>query len=184
MNVFKKLVLFCVLSGIFTAAHAQIEVAHLTSKGYSALGFGGYLNFAIPVTEVDAVIVEGGLYVFSNNGSHEAVAPVLLGYRRLLDDSGYGLYLEPVAGYSFGGSDIQKYDSNGNALYKPNGNEDDVNVTGATAGMGFGYLFQPSGRIQFNISLRYEHVFVQNDPQLNIISLRISHSFGFGKREL
>jgi hypothetical protein len=183
MPLHKKLFLLCIPVFFFTAAHAQIEVAHLQSKNFNATGFGGFLNFAIPLTDADAVTIEGGLYYFSNNGYHEAVAPVLVGYRHLFSDYDYGFYAEPFAGYSFGATDIQKLDANGNALYKPNGNELDQKVTGATAGLGFGYLFQQSGPIRFNIGLRYEHVFVSGDPVLNIFSLRISHSFSFGRRD-
>jgi hypothetical protein len=180
-HLIKKLLLPAILVCLFSVAHAQIEVAHLSSKDFNAVGFGGFLNVAIPITETDAGIVEGAVYVFSNNGSHEAVAPVLAGYRHLLsDNSDYGFYVEPVAGYSFGGTDIQQYDANGAALYKPNGDEIDQKVTGPVAGLGFGYLFQESGPIRFNISLRYEHTFVAGgDPPLNVIAIRISHSFSF-----
>jgi len=179
MNLTKKLLLFGVFLCLYATANAQIEVAHLQSKDFSATGFGGFLNFAIPITETDAAIVEGGVYVFSNNGSHEAVAPLLGGYRHLLSDGDHGFYFEPVAGYTFGGTDIQAYDANGNALVKANGDEVDQKVTGPVAGLGFGYLFEQSGPIRFNISLRVEHTFVSGGPALNVIALRISHSFSF-----
>jgi hypothetical protein len=181
MNLLKKLLLPVVFLCFFSVAHAQIEVAHLSSKNFSATGFGGFLNFAIPITDNDAGIVEGGVYVFSHDGSHEAVAPVLIGYRHLFSDyNDYGFYVEPVAGYTFGATDIQAYDAKGTPLYKSNGDQLDQKVAGPVTGLGFGYLFQQSGRIRFNISLRYEHTFVAgSDPQLDIIALRISHSFSF-----
>ena len=51
----------------FSAAQAQVEVAHITSKDFNATGFGGFLNFAIPIDDANAGIVEGGVYVFSSN---------------------------------------------------------------------------------------------------------------------
>ncbi len=96
------------------------------------------------------------------------------------NDSGF--YVEPVAGYTFGATDIQVYDANGTPLYKSNGDEMDQKVSGPDAGLGFGYLFQESGPIRFNISLRYEHTFVNGDPATNVISLRLSHAFSFGGR--
>jgi len=181
MNFIKKLVLPAILVCLFSASHAQIEVAHLSSKGFSATGVGGFLNVAIPINETNAGIVEGAVYVFSNNGSHEAVAPALVGYRHLLstyDD--YGFYAEPVAGYTFGATDIQAYSADGTPLYKANGDQQDQKVAGPVAGLGFGYLFQQSGAIRFNLSLRYEHTFVTGGyPSLNIIAIRISHSFSF-----
>ncbi|MDR3696149.1 hypothetical protein [Mucilaginibacter sp.] len=180
-HLIKKLLLPAILVCLFSASYAQVEVAHLSSKDFNATGFGGFLNIAIPVNDANAAIVEGGVYVFSNNGSHEAVAPVLAGYRHLLSaDDDYGFYVEPVAGYTFGGTDIQAYDANGTALTNSNGDQIDQKVAGPVGGLGFGYLFRESGPIRFNISLRYEHTFVTGGyPSLNIIAFRISHSFSF-----
>jgi hypothetical protein len=180
-HLIKKLLVPAVLMCLFSKAQAQIEVAHLTSKDFNAIGFGGFLNFAIPIDDANAGIVEGAVYVFSSQGSHAAVAPVMVGYRHLLTDGNdYGFYVEPVAGYTFGATDIQEYDANGDALNKPNGDQLDQSVSGPVGGLGFGYLFQQSGPIRFNISLRYEHTFVTGGyPSLNIIALRISHSFSF-----
>lgn len=181
IHLIKKLIIPAILVCLVSAAQAQIEVAHITSKDFNATGFGGFLNFSIPFDDTNAGIVEGGVYVFSSNGYHEAVAPILLGYRHLLSDGNdYGFYVEPVAGYTLGATDIQAYDANGTALTKPNGDQIDQKVAGPVGGLGFGYLFPQSGAIRFNISLRYEHTFVTGGyPALNIIALRISHSFSF-----
>jgi len=183
MNLIKKLLLFSFCTCIYLTANAQVEVARLQSKDFSATGFGAFLNFSFPVTQDDAVIAEGAFYYFKHNDNNVAIAPVLLGYRHLLTGPDYGFYLEPVLGYSFGATDIQKTDGAGNYLFKPDGNELGQKVTGATAGLGFGYLFEPSGRIQFNLSIRYEHTFVSGDPSLNVLALRLSHSFSFGRRD-
>jgi len=56
-------------------------------------------------------------------------------------------------------------------------------ANGITSGVGFGYLFQPAGRLVFNLGVRYIHVFTGGDPQSNVFSLRLSHSFSFRKRD-
>lgn len=181
MHLIKNLLLPVILVCTFSTSYAQIEVAHISSKDFSAIGVGGFLNIAVPINETNAGIVEGAVYVFSKDDSHEAVAPLLIGYRHLLStDNDYGFYAEPVAGYTFGGTDLQAYSADGTPLNKPNGDQVDRKVSGPVAGAGFGYLFQQSGPIRFNISLRYEHTFVVGvDPPLNIIAIRISHSFSF-----
>src|SRR6202000_2702277 len=126
MNLVKKLLMLSAFLCMYAAAYAQIEVTHVSSKDFTATGFGSFLNFSIPVTETDAAIVEGAAYIYSSNDSHMVVVPALGGWRHLLDpNNDYGFYLEPVAGYSFGATDIQKYDASGNALYKPNGDQID-----------------------------------------------------------
>jgi hypothetical protein len=156
-----------------TTLKAQIQVDHLSFNGFSAVGFGGFFNFAVPVSDANYVTGEIGLDVFSSNGNNVALAPMLIGYRYTLDGSGYGFYVEPNAGYSFAGTDIQIVDAQGNYS--------DQNISGASAGLGFGYLFEPSGRIQFNLGIRYEHIF--GNLGSNMFSFRISHAFTFGRRD-
>jgi hypothetical protein len=168
----QKSLLVIVLLFVFKTSHAQIEVAYLNSKGYSAIGFGGFLNFSFPVTEGDAIIAEAGVQSFSKDSKHIAMVPFLLGYRYTMDRSGAGFYLEPSAGYSIGGTDIQKTDANGSVIYQ-NGRELDQKVAGVTVGLGAGYLFE--GNAPFNVSLRLKHTFVSGDPSINIIALRVSH---------
>jgi hypothetical protein len=177
----KKTIILCLSFIVCSFSYAQLEIAHLSTKNFSAIGFGGFLNVSIPVSDASYITAEAGLYVFSHSEHNVALLPVLAGYRYTLNGTGTGLYVEPNAGYSFGGSDIQKYGPNGFPVYDANGNEVDQKVTGATAGLDFGYLFEPTGRIQFNISLRYEHVF--SEAGQNMFSLRIAHAFTFGRRE-
>ncbi len=111
-----------------------------------------------------------------------ALAPILLGHRHSLNGSGTRWYLEPLAGYSFGGADIQKVDPAGNPIYTSSGAEVDQKITGFTAAMGFGYAI-PSIHLPLNIGLRYEHIFVQQgDPSQNMVSLRVSYSLMVGRR--
>ena len=174
--LFKKqsIVLYFLLFS-FNLSKAQIEVAYANSKNFNAIGFGGFLNFSLPVSNANYVTIEGGFQYFKNKNDEDlGLIPVLIGYRYTIDQSGSGLYVEPNAGYSFGASSIGKYDSNG--VYTGV----DENVAGPTAGIGFGYLFE-AGRIPFNVGLRYEHNF--GNYGTNIIAFRISHSFGSGRRD-
>jgi len=181
-----KLTVLFLLTGLLNnnSAKAQIEVAHLFSKGLSANGLGAYLHIGVPVSEADEVSIEGGFYYLGHKDTHIAMVPLLAGYRHTLDGSGTRFYIEPVAGYNIGGTDIQKYDANGSPLVTPDGNELDQKVSGITAGLGFGYII-PSDNWGFNFGLRYQHIFVtQNgDPGQNLLSFRISYPFRIGRRE-
>ncbi|HEV3324009.1 MAG TPA: hypothetical protein VG052_00340 [Puia sp.] len=173
MTLYRKLLTVSVSLIICTTLNAQLQVDHLSFKGFSAIGFGGFLNFAVPVSDADYITAELGVDVFSSNGNHVVQIPMLVGYRYTFDRTGTGFYLEPNAGYSYGGTDIQLADSLGNYY--------DQKVSGLAAGLGLGYLFQPTGRVQFNLGVRYEHIFGSTGQ--NMFSFRISHSFTFGRRE-
>lgn len=171
-----------ILSLVFISirANAQIEVAHLSSKGFSATGFGAFLNFAVPVSEYGSISAEAGFYYFKKDDNNVALVPLLLGYRHMLQEPDAGFYIEPNAGYNIGATDIQKRDAGGNLVY---GTDRilEQQVKGATAGLGVGYIFP--GSFSFNIGLRYQRVFVSNDPSLNLFSLRLSHPLSFRRRE-
>jgi hypothetical protein len=186
MNLNRRLLLFFPFFFISTLTLAQIEVARYQNKDFSATGFGAFLNVGMPVAQNAAITTEAGLYVFVHDDTHIAITPLLLGYRQLLSQEDHGWYAEPLLGYSFSFTDIQKYDANGNAIYGANGNQVDQKMNGPTAGAGFGYLFKRSDGafpIQFNIGIRYEHVFASGYPSPNIFALRISHAFSFGRRD-
>jgi hypothetical protein len=157
-------------------ANAQLEAVHLSTKNFKAWGFGGFFNASVPVSDADYVTGEFGLSVFSSNEKHIAVAPLVAGYRFTFDRSGTGFYAEPNAGYYFGGSDIQVNDGQGHYS--------DQKVSGPATGLTLGYLFPISEGavpIQFNIGLRYEHIFAP--VGINMLSLRIAHAFTFGRRD-
>ena len=181
----KKRLFGCCLSLLLSVAmhsvYAQVEVAHLFSKGLSATGGGIFLHGGVPVSKAGEIGIEAGLYYFTANGSHLASAPCLVGYRHTIDGSGTGFYVEPLAGYTFGGTDIQKTDAAGNPLYNSSGGEIDQKISGPTAGMGIGYII-PSATIPLNFGLRYERVFISGDPSQNMISFRISYSLSAGRR--
>ncbi len=150
---------FLLLSAGF--CNAQIEVAHVSAKDFNAFGFGGFLNFSIPVSDANYLTFEGGIQHFKDKNTSELnLLPVLVGYRYTLDQTGSGFYVEPNAGYTFSVSDYGDY-------------------SGAAAGIGFGYLVD-LGNIPFNFGLRYERSF--GNPSSNVLSFRIAHSLSFGRR--
>ncbi|RTL56135.1 MAG: hypothetical protein EKK37_16775 [Sphingobacteriales bacterium] len=176
----KNLIIFCCLF-ISIQSFSQIEVTHVKLKDFKAFGFGAFLNFAIPVSDANYATIEGGLQYFQNADNEDlGLAPVLLGYRYTFDHSGTGFYIEPNAGYCFGASSIQKYDQFGSPIPDGNGGWQNEKVAGPVTGVGLGYLFQPGGKIQFNVALRYQHTF--GNASTDLFAFRISHAFTFGRR--
>lgn len=155
-------------------------MAHLTFKGFSTTGFGGFLNVAIPITEGNSITTEAGFYSFRKDDDLTVLVPFLLGYRYTLNGSGTGFYMEPTAGYTIGGTDRQKTDQFNSPIIV-DGKYAEQKVAGVTTGAGTGYIFP--GRVAFNIGLRYQHVFVSKDPGLNLFSLRISHTISLRRRD-
>lgn len=180
-KIFSRIFLVLVVMNCSTV-YSQIEVARLSFKGFSAFGFGGFLNFAVPVSEGSSITAEAGFYIFKNDDD-EAVAlvPLLLGYRYSFNQTGTGFYVEPTLGYTIGASDVAKYDENGSLIPNPDGTGWlEYQAKGMTAGLGTGYIIP--GRFALNIGLRYQRVFVSKDPGLNMFSLRLSHPITFGRR--
>jgi hypothetical protein len=174
MNNHKSLLLFCLIFFTGLTAHAQIQVDRISFKGFNATGFGGFFGFGVPISDADYITGDLGLSAFSANNSYVMTAPILAGYRYTINRSGTGFYLEPNAGYGFGDTDVSAYDNLGTGRK--------ANINGPATGLTFGYLFEPSGRIQFNLGLRYEHVFGK-DYSPNTFSFRIAHAFIFGRRD-
>lgn len=194
----KKTILLIASFLICSASFAQIQVARLmmktqmpdasgmqTYQNISAIGFGTFLNFGFTLPQNDEITVEGGFYAFNYDDSQIYSAPCLISYRHLVNqDDGYGLYIEPAAGYAFGSTDFPMSAPGGQSLYNANGTEVMQKVTGPAVALTFGYLFQPSGWLRFNIGLRYDRTFVSGGyPATNVISLRIAHAFSFGRRD-
>ena len=157
-----------------TIGQAQLEAAYLHTKGFNAIGFGGHLNFKFPIGDAAYLTTEAGFYIFQKNESNVAVAPILLGYQRTFDGTGTGFFIEPLAGYSFGGTDLYMYSENGSPLSDPNnpGEWWEYKAEGPTAGIAFGYITR--GDKPLTIGLRYERVFVSSTPALNLASLRFT----------
>jgi hypothetical protein len=178
----KKVIFFLVFTiSISTICNGQIEGAYVKVKDFKAFGFGAFLNLGFPVSDANYLTVEGGLKYFNHDDDEVGIFPVLLGYRYTLDQSGAGFYVEPYAGYTFGGTTIGVYDQYGSPVPDGNGRWLYEEVKGPTAGVGFGYLFQPGNKVQFNLALRYDHGF--GNAAINMIALRLTHSFSFGRRD-
>ncbi|HVU54285.1 MAG TPA: hypothetical protein VHD83_04485 [Puia sp.] len=177
----KKLLIACSFLLICLASNAQVETVHLFSKGLSTTGFGLFLHPGFAVGSGNEISTEFAFDYFQSGERHIALAPLLVGFRHSLDGSGAGWYLEPLVGYSFGGTDIPKTDAAGNPVLN-DGVEVDQKVTGFTAAMGIGYII-PSAVLPLNFGLRYGHIFVPSgDPSQNMISLRVSYSLAIGKK--
>ena len=173
---------FVILSFFISCCYisqAQIEVAHLQSKNFSSTGFGAFLHFDIPVSEADYATLEGSLAIFKKGDDNVGIAPCLIGYRHTLDGSGSGFYVEPALGYTFGGSDIMKYDEYGHVILDDNGYQLERKVKGPTAALGAGYML-PS--IPVTLGASYKFVKVSNDPSLHVFSVRLSYTITFGNR--
>jgi len=130
MPVRKILFLFAFSICFSAALHAQIEVAHLTTKGLSSTGFGGFIHGAIPVTSTDDIGLEAGIYAFTvtSADAHLLFLPLLVSYRHAFGPNGTGFYLEPLAGYTIGSTDIQQTNANGTQT-------DDLRASGPAAGL-------------------------------------------------
>lgn len=177
----RLIVLILLITSCCVQTYAQIEVAHLNSKGFSATGFGAFLNITLPVSEYGAISTEAGFYYFKKNENNVALVPFLLGYRHMLQDSESGFYIEPNAGYNIGASDIQKNDEFDSPIPDGTGGWVELQVKGFTAGLGAGYIIPSS--FPLNIGLRYQRIFVSNDPSLNLLSFRLSRPLSFKRRE-
>lgn len=176
-KLFLSLLAFCFCASL----HAQVEVAHLFTKGESATGYGAFIHAGFPVGKADEASGEVGLYYFYPSSSHIAFVPLLAGYRYTIDRSGAGWYLEPFAGYSFSSTDIVKVDGAGNPEFNSDGTAKDIDLSGAAAGLGIGYII-PSAKWPLNFGLRYEHMFVSGTPSIDMLSFRVSWSLLTAKR--
>ena len=84
------------------------------------------------------------------------------GYRYTLNRSGYGLYVEPQAGYAAG-----------NDTYK--------DVASVSTVAAIGYLFQPIGNVRLDVGLRFENIFTAYGGY-SFVGLRIAHNFSLFRR--
>lgn len=165
-------------------SQAQVEGAYINTKNFKAFGYGAHLNFKFPISEAGYLTTEAGFYYFKNDDHKAALVPFLLGYQYSLDGSGTGVFVEPLAGYTIGGTDIVQYDETGDPIPDRNGNlgeYQEQQVKGITAGLATGYIF--NGRTPLTIGLRYERVFVSKDPAVNLLALRITWPLFGGRRE-
>ena len=179
----KTLFLFVLSVSLSATLRAQIELAHLTTKGLSSTGYGGFIHGAFPVGKADDIGFEAGIYGFNApSDTHLLFLPLLVSYRFSFNRSGTGFYAEPFGGYTIGSPDIPQTDAAGNTVTNPDGSEKDVKASGPSAGLGFGYII-PSASLPLNFGLRYEHVFVTGGaPAQSLIAFRVAWSLLTAKR--
>ena len=165
-----KRILFYLLSCLALQASGQIQIAKLVGKNSNdyTSGYGGFLKFAYPVSEGNAVSLEAGALIFNLKADSRfgwIVVPVKAGFRYTFNQTGAGFYVEPQLGYNVYGLDPAEKKFHGVIL-----------------GAGTGYIFQPiASTIQFDLGLRYEAV-VYKGNTVNYLALRLTHNFSIGKR--
>jgi hypothetical protein len=168
------------LSGSFfivTSANAQLEVSHLSAKGFSSVGMGAFYNFGIIMAPHDAATFETSILFFD----HAIITSTIWGWRYTFNDRHNGLYIEPQIGYSFGGANLPKSDSSKYPSLYSGGYINQPFLSGFTTLLGFGYIFP--GKFSFNLGARYEHIFTGTSSQADIFSLRLSRAFTYTRRK-
>lgn len=147
----------------FENSYGQVEVSYLSTKNFSKFGYGGSLSFGIPVSEANSLRFDGGIYLYGDEDV--IIAPVLLGYRKSLDGSGRGWYLEPGIGFTFGETTLRLNDGNGNFRIQKS--------QGPTLGIGGGFLLR--GDLELDIGIRYRLVYIPTDPVIQFLNFKISY---------
>lgn len=173
----QKLLATSVLLFTIHFANAQLGAMKLVgkdTKDYS-LGFGAFIKTGIPVTDGSDVTLEVGANFFfskEGDGNGTAMCPLKLGYRYMLNGTDEGLYVEPQAGYNLYGV---------TSLTDKNGQTVNLKYHGVVLAAGTGYIFY-IGNLPIDINLRYETVMAHGGSN-NMISLGITKSFSFGRRD-
>ncbi|HEY5370371.1 MAG TPA: hypothetical protein VIJ75_15415 [Hanamia sp.] len=157
-------------------ANAQIGVVKLVgndTKNYN-LGFGAFIKGSVPVSDAADATLEIGVDVFPSKDAGEgtAMCPLKVGYRYTLNGTGEGFYLEPQVGYNIYGV---------TSMLDDEGNNVDLKYHGLVFAAGAGYLFA-IGNVPFDVNLRYETVMAHGGSN-NLVSLGITKSFSFGRRD-
>lgn len=171
----KRTIATSLLIFFFIQANAQLGVMKLVGNGTQdyKLGYGAFIKTGIPVSPGSDATLEIGADIFPLDDSYGTImCPLKAGYRYTLNHSGKGLYVEPQIGFNVYGV---------TSLQDKNGEDVDLKYHGVIFAAGTGYLFSISN-ISFDVNLRYETVIAHGGSN-NLISLGISKSFGFGRRD-
>lgn len=166
----RQTILFVLFLFCSRQIQAQIAVSKIIGKNSKdfGLGYGAFLKFSYPVSDAADVTLEAGVNIFPEKDDPAygwATIPVKAGYRYTLNGTGRGFYVEPQVGYNVYGID-----------------PDDNTYRGLVLAGGIGYLFQPIGKINFDLGLLYESS-QHKGGAANYVSLRLTHNFAFGHRE-
>ena len=166
----RKKIIFIALFFTVTYANAQFQYSKLIGNNSSDFsdGYGGYLKLNFPISEADNLSLEGGgIYFQSKKDNRYAwvVIPIKAGYLHTFNKMGYGIYIEPQAGYTVYGITV----------------EDNI-FRGLVLGFGTGYLFKDGGGfMNYDLGLRYETAFYPGGS-LHYLSLRFTKAFLLKKR--
>jgi hypothetical protein len=167
MKGLKKCILICGLFFSMTKMSGQ-DLGHVFVQGHPdfSYGFGGgaALELGYPVKRSDYLVFEPGVEFFGNKGQWIYIFPILTGYRYLLNRKEYGIYFQPMLGYTIGSTAIKETKTTGDTV--------NAKANGFTAGLGIGYIFKTFLRGD-GIELRYTRDFITNDPQISILSIRL-----------
>jgi len=156
-------------------ANAQLGVMRLIGNGTKdyKMGYGAFIKTWVPVLEGSDVTFEIGADVFPLDDTYGTImCPLKVGYRYTFNGTGKGFYVEPQAGFNLYGI---------TSLQDKNGDNVDLKYHGVIFAAGTGYLFS-IWNVSFDANLRYETVIAHGGSN-NLISLGISKSFGFGRRD-
>ena len=170
----KKLFATSLLFFFIIQTNAQLGVMKLVGNGTKdyRMGYGAFIKTGFPVSEASEATIEIGADIFDmGDGYGTVMCPLKAGYRYTLNGTGKGFYVEPQVGFNvYGVTSIQD----------KNGEDVDLKYHGIIFAAGTGYLFSISN-ISFDVNLRYETVIAHGGSN-NLVSLGISKSFGFGRR--
>jgi hypothetical protein len=173
----KKYLFFGILLIFFSQTPAQVEVSHLSTRGYSSFGGGTMYCFGTAVNRGDAITFETGFFFFDNA---ILTTSIPIGYRYTLNRKGYGFYLEPQITYAFGAATIPRRDTT--RYPRLNNGHGDINqpvLSGLGTFLSVGYILR--GKLPLNFGVRYQHIFAFGDPGVNVFCLRLSYMILFGR---
>lgn len=147
---------------------SRIEVVHIQWKDFSGFGFVASLNLSFLFMKLIIYPFDAGIYTPSKNKLDVRTVPLYNSYRYTMDRSAYGFYLGSLLGYSIGDARIA-------------GERRKLVTNGVESGLGLGYLFESTGKIQSNLSLGFLRGFGLTG--INSPSLRYNLAYRFCKRE-
>jgi hypothetical protein len=97
------------------------------------------------------------------------------------NSKGHGLYIQPLAGYTFGHTAIPSISSSGQPATNAQGDTFNRKGKGVTAGLALGYNFSKKNS-DYSIELRYERVFVTGDLPIAMLAIRYVYTVTLGRR--